>query len=95
MKILYFLPQVKAPVRRAALRAHRAALEASGEFEETRRQQRLRWMWSLIEERLLRTLRRDPAVRGTLTHLEARVVSGERSASAAAAEILAAFGRGT
>lgn len=73
----------------------RAAAERDGRLGERRRRQRLRWMWSAIEEQLMGRFRRDPSVAAALPRLERAVLEGETSPTAAAAELLAAVGDGS
>ena len=72
--------------------AHREALIGSGEWTERRRAQRLAWMWSMVEDRLLVGLRSDPAVLSLLAAVEDDVLDGRTTPSAAAARLLGAFG---
>ena len=72
---------------------HRSAMTASGEWEDRRRAQQLAWMWSIVEDRLLDSLRRDPAVLELLRTAEADVLEGRTTPAAAAECLLDAFGR--
>lgn len=72
--------------------AHRKALEAAGDFEAHRKQQLVRWMWSMIHERLLEAFRENPSVHARIPALEAAVANGKVTASQAAAELLRTFG---
>ena len=76
----------------AQVEAHREALIGSGEWTERRRAQRLAWMWSMVEDRLLVGLRSDPAVLSLLAAVEDDVLDGRTTPSAAAARLLGAFG---
>jgi len=76
----------------AQVEAHREALTSSGEWTERRRAQRLAWMWSMVEDRLLGGLRSDPAVLGLLGAVEDDVLDGRTTPSAAATRLLSAFG---
>jgi len=71
---------------------HRSLMTATGEREDRRRAQRLSWMWSMVEARLLDSLRRDPAVLALLGAAEAEVLDGLTTPSAAAERLLEAFG---
>ena len=71
---------------------HRSAMTASGEREDRRRAQQLAWMWSMVEDRLLDSLRRDPAVLELLRTAEADVLEGRTTPAAAAERLLDAFG---
>ncbi|MCP3957527.1 MAG: methylmalonyl Co-A mutase-associated GTPase MeaB [bacterium] len=67
---------------------HRATLEGSGELGTKRREQRLRWMWALVEEEVLGSFRRDPRVAEMLGEMERRVVAGEITPTQAATRLL-------
>lgn len=71
---------------------HRSVMTATGEWDDRRRAQRLAWMWSMVEDRLLDSLRADPAVLGLLMAAEAEVIDGLTTPSAAAERLLEAFG---
>lgn len=71
---------------------HRSALTATGEWEDRRRTQRLAWMWSMVEDRLIASLRTDPTVLERLVSEEADVLAGRTTPSAAAARLFAAYG---
>ena len=70
---------------------HRSVQESTGAFTETRRSQQLRWMWAMVQDRLRDALRTHPAVAAALPQLEAAVRAGQRTATSAAEQILAAF----
>ncbi|MCP8937834.1 methylmalonyl Co-A mutase-associated GTPase MeaB [Alsobacter sp. SYSU M60028] len=71
---------------------HRARLTATGEIAARRRAQQTRWMWTMIEERLLDRLRHDPRVRARMPRVEAAVAEGSLSPTLAAEEIVALLG---
>jgi len=52
----------------------------------------VRWMWSMIHERLLTAMREHPEVEQRVQPLERAVSNGEITASQAATELLEAFG---
>jgi LAO/AO transport system kinase len=64
---------------------HRIAMNASGEFAARRRQQQIKWMWSMLEQRMMARLRADASVRAKVKKIEAEVADG-RVAPAVAAE---------
>jgi len=70
------------------IEAHRDAL--GDELEARRRRQRLRWMWSLVEERAVERVRGHPTVAALAAELEPEVESGRLSATLAADRLLAA-----
>ena len=55
---------------------HRAALEASGEFEAKRRDQDVSWMHAMIEERMRQMFVSNGAAAAKIAELEAKVRSG-------------------
>lgn len=72
--------------------AHRDRMTACGEFAARRREQQLKWMWTLLEERLLHRLRSDARLRERLPALEKTVADGEVSPSIAVEELAVALG---
>ena len=79
---------------RVAIEEHHAALEAAGELAERRSSQRVRWMWALVEERLLDAFRAHDGVNARLAELAGEVAAGRVPPGAAAEVLLAAFGVG-
>ena len=69
--------------------AHRAAMTKSGELATRRREQQVKWMWSMLEERLTARLRSDPAVRAKLKAAEAAVANGKLAPTLAVEQIAA------
>ncbi|MFQ5558678.1 MAG: methylmalonyl Co-A mutase-associated GTPase MeaB [Acidimicrobiales bacterium] len=67
---------------------HRRLLTASGELEQRRRCQRLAWMETLLEERLLQRLEGHPEVVARRRELEDEVRRGTLPPSAAVSELL-------
>jgi LAO/AO transport system kinase len=71
---------------------HRERMLASNAFATRRREQQVKWMWAMLDERLASRLRSDPALRARLPRLEAAVAEGAMSASMAVEELAAALG---
>ncbi|MEZ5823510.1 MAG: methylmalonyl Co-A mutase-associated GTPase MeaB [Geminicoccaceae bacterium] len=67
---------------------HRDMLEASGELAALRCDQRLNWMWSMLEQRLLDRLRRDRETRDAIDRAEEGVRKGDILPTRAVNEIL-------
>jgi LAO/AO transport system kinase len=67
---------------------HRTAMNASSDFAARRRDQQVKWMWSMLEQRMLARLRADASVRAKVKKVEAEVADG-RLAPAVAAEQIA------
>src|SRR5438067_1222026 len=72
--------------------AQRKCLAASGEFAERRRVQQVKWMWTMLDERLSARIRTDPALKARLPAIEAAVSDGRMSPALAVDEIAAAMG---
>jgi len=72
--------------------AHREQSIASGEHASRRREQQVKWMWSMLEERITSRLRSDPAIRNKLPNIERAVAAGTLSPMLAVEEIAAAAG---
>ena len=71
---------------------HRRVLTETGELPERRRQQRLTWMRSMLEDHLVSRVRRDERVSRLLPDLEQRVVAGELTPTLAVRQVLDAVG---
>lgn len=71
--------------------AHREAVRESGDLDARRREQARAWMWSEVTDTLLDDLRRRPGMRELVADVEARVVAGELTPTAAAQRVLAAL----
>src|SRR5258708_6560803 len=66
---------------------HRTAMNASSEFAARRRQQQVKWMWSMLEQRMMARLRADPAIRAKVKKTEAEVADGRITPALAAEQI--------
>ena len=71
---------------------HRVKTTATGEFAEKRRAQQVKWMWDMLEDRLLATLHGNRAIADRLRQLEAGVRDGEVAPSLAVEEIAGLIG---
>jgi LAO/AO transport system kinase len=71
---------------------HRAGTSKSGELDARRREQQVKWMWAMLEDRIFVRLRSDPAIRAKLPRLEAAVAEGRMTPAVAVDEIAAALG---
>jgi LAO/AO transport system kinase len=71
---------------------HHQVMSEAGELAARRRQQQVKWMWAMLEERILGRLRQDPALRARLPRLEAAVADGRMAASLAVEELAVALG---
>ena len=71
---------------------HRERLGATGELAELRRQQQIKWLWSMLEDRVFSRLRNDAGLRAKLPQIEAAVAGGTLSPTLAVEQIAAALG---
>ncbi|SIS40111.1 methylmalonyl Co-A mutase-associated GTPase MeaB [Insolitispirillum peregrinum] len=71
---------------------HRKILTDSGELPAKRREQQITWMWSMLKERLVLALERDPAVAERIPSIEHDVAAGTMTATVGAETLLRAFG---
>jgi len=76
----------------AAILDHRRKLTATGEIAARRREQQVKWMWAMLDERLRERIHSDRALRARLPQIEAAVASGKLSPALAVDEIAAALG---
>jgi LAO/AO transport system kinase len=72
---------------------HRDKLTASGELAARRGEQQVKWMWSMLEERLFAPLRSDRTLKAALPRIEADVAAGRLAANAAVEQITEMLGR--
>jgi LAO/AO transport system kinase len=72
--------------------SHREKMTASGELAERRREQQVKWMWTMLEERLTARLRNDPAVRAKVKQAETAVAAGKLAPTLAVEEIATMLG---
>ncbi|HTC96649.1 MAG TPA: methylmalonyl Co-A mutase-associated GTPase MeaB [Bradyrhizobium sp.] len=67
---------------------HRTAMSASGDFAARRRDQQVKWMWSMLEQRMLARLRADASTRAKVKKIEADVADGRLTPAVAAEQML-------
>ena len=71
---------------------HKKLLSQSGERDAKRREQQVRWMWALVEDRMMSRLKADAAVKALIPALEAEIGAGKLTPVMAMERLLAAFG---
>jgi LAO/AO transport system kinase len=71
---------------------HRERLTQAGEFAARRREQQVKWMWAMLEDRVFARLKADAGLREKLPQLEAAVAAGRLSPTVAVEEIVLALG---
>lgn len=74
------------------LETHRQKLAASGRLAKKRSEQQVRWMWSLVEDRIRERLKSDAALKSKLPALEKAVADGKTPPALAAEQILKLLG---
>ncbi len=74
------------------IQEHRRVITNNGTLTQKRSHQRLRWMWSMIDDAVMEAVRSNPEVSSQLSGMEAQVLTGTTTATAAAEAILHAFG---
>jgi LAO/AO transport system kinase len=71
---------------------HRERLTATGEFDARRKEQQIRWMWTMLEQRVMSRLHSDAALRKRLPTIEAEVADGTLSPAVAVEELAKMLG---
>ena len=71
---------------------HRKKFEATGELAQKRRDQQVKWMWTMLEELMFARLRSDAKVRALLPEIERQVAEGALAPTLAVEKIAAALG---
>jgi len=71
---------------------HHRRLSATGALAARRREQQVKWMWALLEERLRRRLASDAKLKTRLPQLERAVAEGALSPALAVDDIVATLG---
>jgi LAO/AO transport system kinase len=66
---------------------HRKTMTASGDFASRRREQQVKWMWSILEQRTMARLRADASVRAKVKKIETEVADGRVTPAIAAEQI--------
>jgi LAO/AO transport system kinase len=71
---------------------HRKKLTATGEIAARRREQQIKWMWSMFDDRLKERIRSDKKLHARLPEIEKAVSAGSLSPALAVDEIAQALG---
>jgi LAO/AO transport system kinase len=71
---------------------HRERMTAAGELAGRRREQQVKWMWAMLEDRMFARLKSDPALKAKLPRIEAAVAQGRMTPAVAVDEIATALG---
>jgi LAO/AO transport system kinase len=71
---------------------HQRRLTAAGAFAARRREQQVKWMWALLEDRLRSRLASDPKLKARLPQLERAVAEGTLSPALAVDDIVETLG---
>ena len=76
----------------AKVSEHRERMNAAGALAARRREQQVKWMWSMLEERVMVRLKSDPTLRARLPKIEAAVAAGRTSPAIAVDELAKSLG---
>jgi LAO/AO transport system kinase len=71
---------------------HRERMTKSGELAARRREQQVKWMWAMLEDRVFARLKSDPGIKAKLPRIEAAVAEGRMTPALAVEEIATALG---
>jgi LAO/AO transport system kinase len=71
---------------------HRERVASAGELAARRREQQVKWMWAMLEDRVFGRLKSDTTLKAKLPKLEAAVAAGRMSPAVAVDQIAAALG---
>src|SRR6266545_1540296 len=71
---------------------HRERMSNAGELDARRREQQVKWMWAMLEDRVFARLKSDAALKARLPRIEAAVAAGRMSPAMAVEEIASALG---
>ncbi len=71
---------------------YRRTMQDTGGWAAKRRKQQIRWMWSMVDDRLMTRVKADPKVKVLVPELENDVGAGKLTPTLAVDKILAAFG---
>jgi LAO/AO transport system kinase len=72
--------------------AHRDKLTASAELTARRREQQVKWMWTMLDDFWRTRIASDAKLKATLPQIEAAVAAGQLSPARAVDELVAALG---
>src|SRR5215813_1448426 len=76
----------------AQVLAHRDKLAATGEQSARRREQQVKWMWTMLDDVWRARIAAEPKLRAKLPQIEAAVAAGELTPTRAVDELLAVIG---
>jgi LAO/AO transport system kinase len=78
----------------AQVLAHRDKLGSTGELAARRREQQVKWMWTMLDDVWRARIASEAKLRAKLPQIEAAVAAGELTPARAVDELLAALGMG-
>ncbi len=79
----------------SAIESRCATARESGAFENRRKQQNLRWLWSIVEDQLRQMMHTHPGVQEICDEVESRVLDGTLPPAAGARRLFAALNLGS
>ncbi len=72
--------------------AHRDTLTATGELGQRRREQQVKWMWTMLDDFFRGRIAAEPKLKAKLPHIEAAVAAGTLTPARAVDELVATLG---
>ena len=76
----------------AKIETHHKATSASGEWAAKRRAQQIRWLWAMVDDRLVTRLKTAPKVKALIPEIEKAVGDGRLTPALAMEKLFKAFG---
>lgn len=70
---------------------HQELGQETGDWAKRRSLQKVRWMWTLVEDRLIHSVKEKPDVASLILEIEERILTSDISPVVAAEEVLALF----
>ncbi len=74
------------------IETHKKLTGATGEWSTKRRAQQIRWMWAMVDDRLIARLKADTNVKAMIPALEADIAEGRITPALAVEHLFKAFG---
>lgn len=75
------------------LELYKRTLTETGEWAQKRQKQRVKWLWSMIQDKLMTDFRDSPAIKAALPEIETELLSGRLTVTLAAETLLGIYHR--
>ncbi|MCU0838643.1 MAG: methylmalonyl Co-A mutase-associated GTPase MeaB [Rhodospirillales bacterium] len=77
----------------AHLEEYQGKLTATGEWQQKRQKQRVKWMWAMVQDKLMSDFRNSPAIVDALPSIETELLSGRLTVTLAVERLLGLYHR--